>query len=153
PDMTKEELESSDIQDKRGLYSVIRRDASGKLVAIPYSEAYSLELQRAADLLKQAAAKTNNKELATYLTLRAAALLKDDYIESDRAWLDMKSNVLDIIIGPIENYEDKLLNARAAFEAYVLVKDKEWSKRLEKYVGMLPQLQKGLPVDEKYKQE
>ncbi|RZJ14628.1 MAG: Zn-dependent hydrolase, partial [Acinetobacter sp.] len=75
------------------------------------------------------------------------------YTASDYAWLDMKNNGLDIIIGPIENYDDKLFNARASFESYVLVKDKVWSKRLAKYVAMLPELQKGLPVDAKYKKE
>ncbi|MBC7418593.1 MAG: Zn-dependent hydrolase, partial [Pedobacter sp.] len=68
-------------------------------------------------------------------------------------WLDMKTNDLDIIIGPIENYEDKLFNARTSYEAYVLIKDKEWSKRLAKYVTILPELQKDLPVPAKYKQE
>jgi hypothetical protein len=72
---------------------------------------------------------------------------------SDLAWMDMKNNGLDIIIGPIENYEDGLLNARAAFESYVLVKDKEWTKRLEKYVSMLPELQNELPVEAAYKKE
>jgi hypothetical protein len=80
-------------------------------------------------------------------------LTSDNYAASDYAWLDMKTNTLDIILGPIESYEDKLLNARASYEAYVLVKDKVWSKRLAKYVSMLPELQKGLPVAAKYKKE
>ncbi|WP_449435795.1 dipeptidyl-peptidase 3 family protein [Pedobacter steynii] len=80
-------------------------------------------------------------------------MVTDNYTASDYAWLDMKTNSLDIIIGPIENYEDKLFNARASYEAYVLIKDKVWSKRLAKYVSMLPQLQQGLPVEAKYKKE
>jgi len=149
--MSKEEFESSGLE--HDMYSVIRRDSKGNLVAIPYSEAFNLQLNTAADYLRQAAEKTNNEQLRKYLVLRAAALLSDDYDLSDRAWLDMKTNSLDIIIGPIENYEDKLFNSKAAFESYVLVKDKEWSGRLAKYVEMLPALQKGLPVSAKYKEE
>ncbi len=87
------------------------------------------------------------------MNLRADALTSDSYTVSDYAWLDMKNNGLDLIIGPIENYEDKLFNARTAFEAYVLVKDKVWSQRLKKYVQLLPELQKGLPVADNYKKE
>jgi hypothetical protein len=151
-DMTKEELEKSDVKDKYGLYSVIRRE-NGKLVSIPYSVFFATELQRASSLLKQAALLTDDAGFKKYLDLRADALTDDNYTASDYAWLDMKTNGLDIIIGPIENYEDKLFNARASFESYVLVKDKEWSKRLAKYVSMLPELQKGLPVAGKYKKE
>ncbi len=151
-DMTKEELEKSDVKDKQGLYSVIRRE-NGKLVSIPYHIYFANELQRASSLLKQAALITDDAGLKKYLNLRADALVSDNYTASDYAWLDMKTNGLDIIIGPIENYEDKLFNARASFESYVLVKDKEWSKRLAKYVALLPELQKGLPVADKYKKE
>jgi hypothetical protein len=151
-DMTKEELEKSDVKDKQGLYSVIVRE-NGKLTSVPYHLYFATELQKASSLLKQAALLAEDAGLKKYLNLRADALVTDNYTASDYAWLDMKSNGLDIIIGPIENYEDKLFNARASFESYVLVKDKEWSKRLAKYVSMLPELQKGLPVDAKYKKE
>ncbi|WP_233164553.1 Zn-dependent hydrolase [Pedobacter sp. ASV28] len=150
--MTKEELEKSDVKDKHGLYSVIRYE-DGKLVSIPYHIYFATELQKASSLLKQAALLTDDPGFKKYLNLRADALVTDNYTASDYAWLDMKNNGLDIIIGPIENYEDKLFNARASFESYVLVKDKEWSKRLAKYVSMLPELQKGLPVEAKYKKE
>lgn len=153
PDMTKEELESSTVKDKKGLYSVIRRDSSGKLYSIPYHIFFKDGLKKASDLLKNAAAVSDEPELKKYLGLRAEALITDNYTSSDYAWMDMKDNGLDIIIGPIENYEDALFNSRAAFESYVLVKDRDWSKRLEKYVGMMPELQKGLPVDVKYKNE
>ncbi len=151
-DMTKEELAKSDVNDKQGLYSVVRRDGAN-LVTIPYHIYFASELQKASSLLKQAALLSDDVSLKKYLNLRADALVTDKYAVSDRAWLDMKSNGIDIIIGPIENYEDKLFNARASFESYVLVKDKEWSKRLTKYVSMLPALQKGLPVADKYKKE
>ncbi len=150
--MTKEALEKSDVKDKYGLYSVIRTEKD-KLISVPYHVLYAAELQKASNLLKQAALLTDDAGFKKYLNLRAEALVTDNYKASDYAWLDMKNNGLDIIIGPIENYEDKLFNARAAFESYVLVKDKEWSKRLAKYVSMLPALQRGLPVAEKYKKE
>lgn len=151
--MTKAELEKSDVKDKQGLYSVIKRDSTGKLFSIPYHVLYATELQKASSLLKQASLLAEDAGFKKYLTLRADALVTDIYGPSDYAWLDMKTNNLDIIIGPIENYEDKLFNARASYESYVLVKDKVWSKRLAKYVTMLPQLQQGLPVEAKYKKE
>ena len=152
-DMTKAELEQSDLKDKYGQYSLVQRDSTGKLITVPYHVAYAAELQRASSLLKQAALITEDGGLKKYLNLRADALMSDKFTESDYAWLDMKTNSLDLIIGPIENYEDNIFNARAAYEAYVLVKDKEWSKRLAKYVTLLPALQKGLPVEARYKQE
>ena len=151
--MTKEQLEKSDLKDKFNQYSVIRKDSTGKLTEIPYHVLFASELQNASSLLKQAALLTEDAGFKKYLNLRADALTTDDFTASDYAWLDMKTNNLDIIIGPIENYEDKLFNARASYESYVLVKDKVWSKRLAKYVAMLPQLQEGLPVDAKYKKE
>ncbi|WP_316810590.1 dipeptidyl-peptidase 3 family protein [Pedobacter heparinus] len=151
--MTKEELEKSEVKDKLGLYSVIQRDTAGKLISMPYHILYAAELQKASNLLKQAALLAEDAGFKKYLNLRADALVTDVYGPSDYAWLDMKTNTLDIIIGPIENYEDKLFNARAAYESYVLVKDKVWSKRLAKYVSMLPELQQGLPVEAKYKRE
>ena len=152
-DMTREELEKSNLPDKHGLYSLIRRDSTGKLISIPYHEAYKEPLKKASALLKQASDLAEDAGLKKYLQLRSDALITDDYDASDIAWLDMKNNTIDIIIGPIETYEDALYNSRAAYEAYVLVKDKEWSQRLVKYVSMLPELQRGLPVDEKYKKE
>ncbi|MDR6783619.1 hypothetical protein ABIE26_003062 [Pedobacter africanus] len=151
--MTKDELEKSTVKDKYGLYSVIKKDSTGKLSSVPYHILYAAELQKASNLLKQAALLAEDAGLKKYLNLRADALVTDNYGPSDYAWLDMKTNTLDIIIGPIENYEDKLFNARASFESYVLIKDKVWSKRLAKYVSMLPQLQQGLPVEARYKQE
>ena len=152
-DMTKEELENSNLKDKYNAYSVVKRDSAGKLNLVPYHVLYASELQKASSLLKQAALFAEDPAFKKYLNLRSDALVTDNYTASDYAWLDMKNNGLDIIIGPIENYEDKLFNARTSYEAYVLVKDKVWSKRLSKYVTMLPALQKGLPVAAKYKTE
>ena len=152
-DMSKQELEQSALADKAGLYSLIKRDDSGKLISVPYSEAYKTELTAAANLLKEAAALAQNSEFANYLTLRAKALLDDNYQPSDMAWMDMKTNPVELVIGPIATYEDQLFGYRAAFEAYVLVKDMQWSERLAKYAATLPALQQGLPVAEAYKQE
>lgn len=151
--ITKEEIEKSSLKDKYNPYSVIQRDSTGKLTLVPYRVLFATELQQASSLLKQAALLAEDPAFKKYLNLRSEALVSDNYTASDYAWLDMKNNNLDIIIGPIENYEDKLFNARTSFEAYVLVKDKVWSKRLAKYVTMLPALQKGLPVANKYKTE
>ncbi|TDO19171.1 dipeptidyl-peptidase 3 family protein [Pedobacter duraquae] len=151
--MTKADLEKSTLKDKFGQYSVVKKDSTGALYTVPYHVLFAVELQKASNLLKQAALLAEDSGLKKYLNLRADALVTDDFTASDYAWLDMKNNGLDIIIGPIENYEDKVFNARAAYESYVLVKDKDWSKRLAKYVKMLPDLQKGLPVPAKYKNE
>jgi hypothetical protein len=152
-DMSKEEFEQAEFVDKTGLYSMVRRDENGKLYAVPYSEFFAAELQQAASLLQQAAELAVDQEFANYLRLRAQALLSNDYQPSDFAWMDMKSNPIELVLGPIETYEDQLYGYRAAFEAYVLVKDLAWSERLAKYAAYLPELQKGLPVDEKYKAE
>ena len=154
-DMTREEFEAAAAADEtlRDQYTVVRRDAAGKLVAVPYHQVYASRLARAADLLRQAAALAEDPGLRRYLELRAEALLTSDYRPSDMAWMDMKSNTIDIVIGPIENYEDALFNYKTAFEAYVLVKDQEWSQRLARYAQFLPALQRGLPVPEAYKKE
>ena len=152
-DMTKEELNKSDVTDKNGLYSVIKRDESGKLYSVAYSIEYAQALEKSANLLREASKLADDKEFANYLNLRADALQSDDYQASDFAWMDMKNNPIDVVIGPIETYEDQLFGYRAAFESYVLVKDLAWSERLAKFAAFLPELQKGLPVDDKYKQE
>ena len=88
-----------------------------------------------------------------HLRLRAEALRTDEYLESDLAWMDMKDNTIDVVIGPIETYEDRLLGYKAANEAFILVKDRAWSERLARYARLLPMLQEGLPVPQAYKQE
>lgn len=152
-DMTKAEFAAAEFADKDGLYSVVERTESGDLTATPYSEKYQAELTKAAALLKEASELADNETFANYLKLRAEALLSDDYYASDMAWMDMKTNPIELVIGPIETYEDQLYGYRAAFESYVLLKDMAWSERLAKYAQFLPELQEGLPVDEAYKQE
>ena len=152
-DMTKAEFEAATLADKTGLYSVVQRSSSGQLETVPYSVKYKAELSAAANLLNDAAQLAVDKEFANYLTLRAQALLTDNYQPSDFAWMAMKNNPIELVIGPIETYEDQLFGYRAAFEAYVLVKDLSWSERLSKYAATLPALQRGLPVAEAYKAE
>lgn len=153
PDMTKEEFEELGLLDEKGLYSMVRRDEAGKLYTIPYHEFFRNQLEEASGHLLEAAEICEDPELKKYLKLKSKALLTDDYTESDIAWINMRNNTLDIIIGPTEHYEDALYNYRTAYEAYILVKDKAWSKKLEKYIELLPQLQAELPVADEYKRE
>ncbi|MEQ8578606.1 MAG: Zn-dependent hydrolase [Balneola sp.] len=152
-DMTKEEFEAWESEDKASLYTLVRRGESGELMTIPYNEAFEEYHQKAAMKLREAAEFADDKGLKNYLMLRADALESNEYQESDLAWMDMRDNGIDIVIGPIENYEDQLYGYKAANEAFVLVKDKSWSERLSKYTAVLPELQKGLPVDAQYKKE
>ena len=152
-DMTKQEFEQANLSGKDGLYTFLRRDDSGKLVVVPYHQQFASQVAKASKLLRQAAELADDPGLRRYLLLRADALLSDDYQPSDLAWLDMHDNTIDVVIGPIENYEDQLYGYKTAHECYVLVKDKEWSKRLAKYAKFLPELQASLPVADRYKQE
>ncbi len=153
PDMSKEEFEAWDQEGKDGLYTLIRRNAEGKLELLPYSQAYQSQLEKAAALLREAAELADDPEFANYLRIRATALLSDDFLASDMAWMDMKNNPIELVIGPIEVYEDRLFGYRAAYEAYVLVKDLAWSERLARFAQYLPELQTGLPVPQEYKME
>ena len=155
PDMTPAELEEAAAADPalRSLYTMVRRDAEGRLRAVPYHEAFAEPMQRAAAKLKDAAALAEDAGLRRYLEARAAALLSDEYRASDEAWMAMKANRLDVVIGPIETYEDNLLGYKAAAEAYVLAKDLAWSARLSRYAALLPGLQAALPVADAYKAE
>ena len=154
-DITKAEFEAAAESEPKllGQYSLVRRDELGALVAVPYNQAFRSELGRVAALLREAAELAEDAGFGRYLDMRATALETNIYQPSDFAWMDMRDNDIDLVIGPIESYEDKLFGIRTAFEAYVLVKDKEWSARLEKYASMLPALQDGLPVPAQYKSE
>ncbi|APD93063.1 Zn-dependent hydrolase [Alteromonas mediterranea] len=152
-DMDKAEFATASFEDKQGLYSMVKRDEAGNLYSVPYSEAFKSELMKASDLLKKASELAEDESFKQYLQLRAEALLSNDYLASDMAWMDMKTNPIELVIGPIESYEDQLFGYRAAFEAYVLIKDLAWSEKLAKYAAFLPELQQGLPVAEAYKAE
>jgi hypothetical protein len=151
--MTKDEFEAADLEGKTGLYSFIRRNEAGELIVVPYHIEYREELGQAATLLRQAADLAEHEGFANYLRLRAAALMTDEFQQSDLAWMDVKTNPIELVIGPIETYEDRLFGYRAAYESYVLIKDQEWSERLAKFAAFLPELQRGLPVDAAYKSE
>lgn len=152
-DMTKEEFENWKDPNKASQYTLVVRNADKSLKSVWYHEAYADKIKKASDLLLKAADLAEDAGLKKYLTLRSKALLTDEYFESDMAWMDMKNNTLDLVAGPIENYEDELFGYKTAHEASVLVKDKEWSVKLAKYAAMLPALQKELPCDPKYKKE
>jgi hypothetical protein len=137
----------------RSLYTLVRRGADGALTAVPYHVAFAAQNRIASARLREAAALAEDAGLKRYLELRAAALLTDEYQASDLAWMDMKNNTIDVVIGPIETYEDELFGYKAANEAYVLIKDKAWSQRLSRYAAMLPALQRGIPVAARYKRE
>ena len=158
-DMSKEEFDSAAKASAaagatlRGLYTVVRRDSSRRLVTVPYRVAYAEPSRRAAAKLREAAALADDRGLKRYLELRARALATDDYHPSDLAWMDMKSNGIEVVIGPIETYDDALFGYKAAHEGYVLIKDRGWSERLARYAKLLPALQRGLPVPDAYKRE
>ncbi len=152
-DMTENEFEKLEGEEKRSLYTLVRRNDEGELSVVPYHVAFAKEVKHASELLQQASELAEDPGLKKYLELRAEALLNDDYLASDMAWMDMKTNTIDFVVGPIENYEDHLYGYKAAHEAYILIKDKVWSKKLEKFSSMLPDLQKALPCDPKYKTE
>lgn len=152
-DMNKEEFEAWDDPSKTSLYTMIRRDQDGNLKAIPYHIYFEEETKTAVNLIKQAAELAEDDGLKNYLKLRAEALLTDDYLASDLAWMDMKTNTIDFVVGPIENYEDALYGHKAAHESFVLIKDAAWSQKLDRFVALLPGLQASLPVPDEYKSE
>jgi hypothetical protein len=159
-DITKAEFEAAlakgppaHADSLKSLYTLVRRAPDSSLIAVPYHVAFKAQNEIAAAKMREAAKLAEDPGLKKYLELRAAALLDDNYQPSDYAWMDMKNNTLDLVIGPIETYEDELYGYKAANEAYVLVKDKAWSQRLSRYASMLPALQKGIPVAEQYKRE
>jgi hypothetical protein len=152
-DMTHPEFETLGDMRKADLYTLIRRNDDGDLTVVPYHEFYADQLAEAAELLERAAGLAENESFGRYLRSRASALGTDRYQASDRAWLDVKDNKVDLIFGPIETYEDQRYGYKAAFTSYVLIKDLEWSERLARFAEFLPDLQRNLPVPEPYKAE
>ena len=150
-DMSEKEFAACKDQNKNSLYTVIRRDSKGHLIARWYHEEYKDEIGRVCELLEKAISIADNPEMKKYLSERKKAFETDNYYESDLAWMDMKNSNIDFVVGPIENYDDKFMEAKASYEAFVLVKDVERSKQLAHFVKMLPDIQKILPCDPKYK--
>ncbi len=155
--MTKEEFEawvktlSPEAKEQaEGFFTVIRRGSDGKLKTIPYSEEYKSELERAGKLLREAAALTDNASLKKFLTTRADAFASNDYYESDMAWMDLDAPV-DVTFGPYETYQDEIFGYKAAFEAYVNVRDDKESARLGFLGSHLQDIENNLPEDAKYR--
>ena len=133
-----------------GFFTVIRRGPDGKLKIVPYHEEYREFLEPAAKLLKEAAELTSNQTLKNFLTKRADAFMSDDYYSSDVAWMDLDAPI-EVTIGPYETYEDELFGYKAAFEAFVTLRDEAESSKLVKFSGHLQELEDNLPIDPKYR--
>jgi peptidase M49-like protein len=156
-DMTKDEfnawvatLPEQDKQRATGFFTVIRRGADGKLKIVPYHEEYREFLEPAAKLLREAAELTSNQTLKNFLTKRADAFLSDDSYASDVAWMDLDAPI-DVTIGPYETYEDELFGYKAAFEAFITLRDEAESTKLVKFSGHLQELENNLPIDPRYR--
>jgi len=152
-DMTMQEFEAADLAGKSDLYTLLRRDEEGGLVVVPYHVAYAEELGKAAELLRRASALAEHEGFANYLRARSDTLVTDDYQSSDLIWMDVKTNPIDVVIGAIEQYEDRLNGYKTAYSSYVLIKDRDWSERLARFADFLPELQRGMPVPDAYKKE
>ncbi len=150
-DMTMEEFNALDDPDKNSLYTVIRRDENGQLKVVWYRDEYKEELSKVCELMNKAIELAEDEGLKNYLIERKKAFETDDYFNSDMVWMDMKNSRLDFVVGPIENYDDQLREAKASYEAFVLIKDEKKSNDLAKFVSMLPDLQKELPCEPQYK--
>ena len=154
--MTKEEFEKwiKDHPDDEAAFTsnftVITKEGEA-LKAVPYSEAYKKFLEPAAKLLKEAAALTQNPSLKKFLNSRADAFASNDYYQSDMDWMDLKDHKIEIVIGPYEVYEDRLFGYKAAFEAFITLVDSEESKKLDVLAKHLVDMEKNLPIDDKYK--
>ena len=129
-----------------GFFTTIRRRPDGALVAVPYSLEYQGELTRAAELLREAAGLTQQPTLKNFLTRRAAAFVSNDYYDSDVAWMELDASI-EPTIGPYEVYEDEWFNAKAAFEAFITVRDDVETAKLARFSAELQDIENHLPVD------
>ena len=133
-----------------GFFTVIRRNPDKQLTTVPFNRAYADDLERAAKLLREAAALTDNVSLRKYLKARADAFLSNDYYASDVAWMDLDAP-LDITIGPYETYNDELFGYKAGFEAYITIRDEALTNRLHLFAARLQEIENNLPMDAKYR--
>ena len=150
-DITREEYDQYADPNKGSLYTVLRRDPSGKLQTVWYHDEYKKEIEEVCLLLDKAIEIASDPNMKKYLQERKKAFQTDEYYDSDIAWMDMKDTHIDFVVGPIENYDDKFNEAKASYEAYILVKDEQRSNELKRFVTMLPDIQKELPCAPKYK--
>lgn len=143
-------LPAIDKSQAQWFFTAIRRNTTGQFTTVPYSVEYQPELEKAAALLKQAAAATDNASLKKFLDLRADAFLSNDYLASDFAWMDLDSPV-DVTIGPYETYNDELFGYKAAFEAYVNIRDQKETQKLDFFAQHMQELEDSLPIDAQYR--
>ncbi|PQP00790.1 hypothetical protein C5614_04295 [Massilia phosphatilytica] len=143
-------LPAADKEQAQWFFTVIRKDKAGKFAIVKYSDEYRADLQKLAKLLKDAANATDNASLKKFLNLRADAFLSNDYLASDFAWMDLDSPV-DVTIGPYETYNDELFGYKAAFEAYVNVRDQKETDKLNFFGKHMQELENNLPLDPKYR--
>jgi len=157
-DMTKAEFEAwvktlpaEQQRQVTGFFTVVQREpATKKLTLIPYSEAYAPDLDRAGGLLREAAGLTDNASLNRFLTTRAAAFESNDYYESDVAWMELDSPI-DLTLGPYETYNDELFGYKAAFEAYVTLRDEAETAKVQSFAARMQDVENNLPIEKKYK--
>jgi hypothetical protein len=156
-DATKDDVErwlatlpAADRQAATGFFTTIRRGADGQLMAVPYSVEYQGELAVAAGHVRAAAEATAQPTLKAYLLARAAAFASNDYYESDVRWMELDATI-EPTVGPYEVYEDEWFNYKAAFEAFITVKDQAESAKLQQFAGALQEIENNLPIDPKYR--
>jgi hypothetical protein len=137
-------------QQATGFFTTIRRGPDGRLVTVPYSTEYQSELEIAAGHLREAARLTKQPTLKAFLESRAEAFKTNDYYDSDVKWMELDATI-EPTIGPYEVYEDEWFNYKAAFEAFVTVKDQTESAKLQKFAGSLQDIENNLPIDPKYR--
>jgi len=137
-------------QDAQWFFTVIRSSPDGKLRTVKYSDEYRPELEKLAKLLREAAAATDNASLKKFLNLRADAFLSNDYLASDFAWMDLDAPV-DVTIGPYETYNDELFGYKAAFQAYITIRDEQETAKLNFFGKHLQELEDNLPLDKQYR--
>ena len=133
-----------------GFFTTIRRNPEGKLIAVPYSFEYQGEVARVAQLLREAAALTRQPTLKTFLEKRAQSLITNDYYDSDVAWMELDATI-EPTIGPYEVYEDEWFNYKAAFEAFIAVRDDVETNKLARFGSELQEIENNLPIDPKYR--
>lgn len=148
--MSREEFVSSSLVHKKDMFTLLVRQENGRLATAFYHEAYAEEHQRVAELLHEAATYAESEDFRQYLELRAEDFMGSDYLASNFAWLKSRDSQIELIIGPIESYEDKLFGYKAAHQALLLVKDTAMSRELSRFAQFLPMLQARLPIDDSY---
>jgi len=133
-----------------GFFTTIRRGPEGRFTAVPYSVEYQGEVGQVAALLREAAGLTQQPTLRRYLESRAEALLTNDYYASDVAWMELDASI-EPTIGPYEVYEDEWFNYKAAFEAFITIRDDAETAKLTRFGGELQAIENNLPIDPKFR--